>query len=332
MRVVALRGAGGLEIEQRDEPQIGPDDVLVRMHAASLNYRDLMVLEGRFRIRNRDGFVPLSDGAGEVVAVGGKVSRVAVGARVMSVFYPRWHAGRPTRDAISDQPGGSRDGVLAELVIFPESGLVAVPDGLSYEEAATLPCAGVTAWASLQGHVPVAPGHRVLTLGSGGVSLFAIQFAKLAGAEVIVTTSSDQKAERLKELGADHVLNYRSDPMWYKTVKEIARGGVDHVIENGGIGSLSRSVQAVAIGGVVNLIGLLSDASDFDPSPLARALCDIRKITVGSTADALAMVRAVETNDLHPVLDRVFDLDEIADAFKYLGRQMHVGKIAISVG
>lgn len=263
--------------------------------------------------------------------VGDGVAGLQIGDRVMSLFYPRWQAGRVNREVISDQPGGTRDGMLAELVSFPESGLLKIPSSLSYEEAATFPCAGVTAWASLEGHVPVKPGDTVLTLGSGGVSLFAFQFAKLAGASVIMTTSSDEKAERLRDLGVDHVINYRSDPAWHKTVRTLLPGGVDHVIENGGIGSLSQSIQATSIGGVVSLLGVLSDPESFNPASMAWAFCDSRKITVGNTADAQTMLRAVSTHMIHPVIDCVFPFERSSDAFGYLSGQSHIGKVVISI-
>jgi NADPH:quinone reductase-like Zn-dependent oxidoreductase len=334
MRAVELDGSGqwsGLRSQDRPDPVAGPGEVLVSMRAASLNYRDLMIIDGRYRVQGKDGMVPLSDGAGEVVAVGPGVTRFAAGTRVMSVFFPRWHGGRPTASVLADQPGSTRDGVLAELVVFPEAGLVPIPDQLSYEEAATLPCAGVTSWAALQGLLPVAPGHRVLALGSGGVSMFALQFAKLAGAEVIVTTSSEEKAVRLKAYGADHIVNYRAQPDWHRAVRQIAPEGVDHVIENGGIGSLSRSIRACATGGVINLIGVLSEPEDFDHTPLIWSICDIRRVTVGSTADVLAMLRAIDYAKLRPVLDQVFELNQTAEAFEHFAAQRHIGKVVIRI-
>ena len=334
MRAVVWDGSNGIEglrIEQRPEPELVSGHVLVSMRAASLNYRDLMILNGQYRVRVQHGFVPLSDGAGEVVGVADDVVGFQIGDRVMSLFYPRWQAGRVNREVISDQPGGTRDGMLAELVLFPASGLLKVPSSLSYEEAATFPCAGVTAWASLQGHVPVKPGDTVLTLGSGGVSLFAFQFAKLAGATVIMTTSRDENAERLRDLGVDHVINYCSDPQWHKTVRTMFPSGVDHVIENGGIGSLSQSVQATSIGGVVNLLGVLTDPESFQPASMAWAFCDIRKITVGNTADAQGMLRAVGTHTVCPIIDSVFPFERSSEAFAYLSSQSHIGKVVISI-
>ena len=323
---------GALQLRSHDDLSPGPSEVVVRVRASALNSRDLKILQGSFRIPPRAGLVPLSDGAGEVVAVGAGVTRFKTGDRVASTFHQRWIGGRFTGEAMGFDLGGSLDGMLAEQVCLHEDGLVRIPAHLSYREAAALPCAAVTAWCALHGHVPLAPGETVLTQGTGGVSLFALQFAKLAGARVIATTSSEAKAERLKALGADEVINYRDTPDWEKAVLSLTAGrGVDHVIEVGGPSTLGKSVKAVAIGGQVALIGIVGGAaSGFNPDVLRGRCIVLRSTNVGSRQAFEAMNRAIEVSGLRPVLDETFAFERAGDAYRHLESQNHFGKVLIA--
>lgn len=324
--------ADGLVLRAHPDLAPGPREVVVRVRASALNSRDLKILQGSFRIPPRQGLVPLSDGAGEVLAVGDSVKRFKPGDRVAATFHQRWPGGRFTREAMGFDLGGSLDGMLAEQVCLAEDGLVHIPAHLSFEEAAALPCAGVTAWCALHDHVPLAPGETVLTLGTGGVSLFAVQFAKLAGARVIATTSSADKAARLKALGADEVINYRDNPDWEKTVLSLTGGrGVDHVIEVGGPGTLPKSVKAVAVGGQIALIGILAGAAaGFNPDVLRGRCIVLRSTNVGSRQSFEAMNRAIESSGMRPVVDKVFAFDRAADAYGRLESQGHFGKVVVA--
>src|SRR5229473_1632488 len=261
------KGAGiaGLMVKEHDIPVPGPHEVLVRVQANSLNFRELSILRGYYPLPIRPDVVPVSDGAGWVVAVGSDVTRARVGDRVADVLFPHWIDG-PWAQEYSAQIGGSLDGMLTEYAVLSEEGVVQIPDHLSFEEAAALPCAGVTAWNALTGARPLQAGDTVLTLGSGGVSLFALQFAKLFGARVIATTSSDEKAERLKALGADSVINYRTTPAWHEVVRELTDGqGVDRVIEVGGAGTLEQSIKSTAVSGQISLVGWLANTASTLP-------------------------------------------------------------------
>ena len=255
-RIQSFGTVDGVVLGSRDDPRPGTREILVRVRATSLNYRDLMVLKGGGRGPTKLGVVPLSDGAGEVAAVGHGVTRFAVGDRVIGCFHPRWFGGPIKPDYLTDRLGANLDGMLAEYAVINEEAAVSVPDGLSFEEAATLPCAAVTAWAALTGHHRVTAGDVVLTQGTGGVSIFALQFARLLGAKVIATTSSSAKAERLKALGAAAVINYVETPDWHEKVVELTDGrGVDCVVEIGGPGTLANSIKSLAVGGHISLIG-----------------------------------------------------------------------------
>ncbi len=323
-----------LVLTERERPEPGPGQILVRMRACSLNYRDLMVATGRYGGGPpAPGLVPLSDGAGEVEAVGEGVSRVAVGDRVAGSFFATWRDGPPLPEHHRHALGGSVDGVLAEYRLFDGEAVVRVPTHLGFEEAATLPCAGVTAWNALFAGTPLLAGQTVLTLGTGGVSMFAVQFARAAGARVIATSSSDAKLERLQALGVEAAdcINYRTLPDWEREVwRRTDRQGVDHVVEVGGAGTLPRSIAATRSGGAVSLIGVLT-SGQIDPTALLHRSATLRGVYVGSRAMFEAMNRLVDVNRIRPVIDRVFPFDEAKDAYRALSQADHVGKIVIRI-
>ncbi len=328
-------GAGleGLTLREHPDPRPGPRQVLVRVHAVSLNARELMILlEGRYPLPLKPDLLAACDGAGEVVAVGEGVARVAVGDRVTASIFPRWQDG-PFRMEVADQLGGSLDGMLTELAVLDEDALVPIPEHLSFEEAAALPCAAVTAWNALGGGRPLQAGETVLTLGSGGVSLFAIQLARAAGARVIATTSSAEKAARLRSLGAHEVIDYRAVPGWHEEVRRLTGGqGADHVVEVGGPGTLARSFQSVAVGGEIAWVGWLAGGSTaVDLTAFARSVGTLRRVAVGSRAQFLAMSRAMAVHRLRPVLDRVFPFDQAPAAFASYASGGGFGKVIISV-
>jgi NADPH:quinone reductase-like Zn-dependent oxidoreductase len=334
MKHYRLDGSGsieGLKLEQAERPCPGRHDVLVRIRAASLNYLDLKILHGHFPA-NTTGLVPLSDGAGEVVEIGEDVTRVEVGDRVASTFMPRWIAGPLPADARSAQPGATINGALSEYVVFPQESVVKVPAGLSFEEASTLPCAALTAWQLFTGARPLLPGETVLVQGSGGVSLFALQFAKLAGARVVATTSSVDKAARLKALGADIVVNYRETPEWGRVVRAKTGGaGADHIVEIGEADTLEQSITAAGVNAQINLVGRPVGAPHIDPATLMRAIATYRRIAVGSRAEFEAMNRAIELHGVRPVIDRIFGFDQAREAFSTFEKRGHFGKIVIRI-
>jgi len=332
-RIDRFGGVDGVILGTREDPIPGPGEILVRVRATSLNYRDLMVLKGGGRGPTKLGVVPLSDGAGEVVAVGGGVTRVKVGDRVIGCFHPRWFGGPINADYLSDRLGANLDGMLAEFAVLSAEAVIPVPSHLSFEDAATLPCAAVTAWVALTGHRRVTAGDTVLTQGSGGVSIFALQFARLLGARVIATTSSPVRAERLKELGASDVINYSETPAWSEKVVELTDGrGVDCVVEIGGPGTLERSLKALAVGGHVSLIGssLSPSGTMLDPLLLGGRGITLGSISVGSRADFEAMNRAIEMHRLRPVIDRTFPFAEALDAYRHFESRAHFGKVVIT--
>lgn len=336
MRAYQLSQAGAIEnltLTNLERPQPGRRQVLVRIRAASLNYRDLIVATGRYgKAGVRPGLVPLSDGAGEVAEIGPDVTRVKPGDRVAGIFMQSWIAGPPDESYRATALGGSIDGVLAEYVLFEEEGLVHLPEHLSFEEGACLPCAGVTAWNALTALRPVGPEQTVLLLGTGGVSILALQFAHAAGARVIVTSSSDEKLERAKELGADAGVNYRTHPDWEKEVWTLTgKRGVDHVVEVGGAGTLPKSIAATRVGGAVHLIGVLT-GGQIDPMPIMQKAMDLRGVFVGSREMFEAMNRAIAFHRIQPVIDRVFPFEEAQAAYRHLESQAHLGKVVIRLG
>lgn len=332
---VVSKGATSLDAlkqVERSEPEPGPGQVLVRVRATSINFRDQMVIAGRYfgGAVDRD-VIPLSDGAGEVVAVGSGVSSIQPGDRVAGTFFLGWI------DGVASAPHAARgvpaDGMLAEYVVLDERDTVRVPASLSFEEAATLPCAGVTTWHALIETCGVRPGDTVLTLGTGGVSTFALAFGGAAGARVIVTSSSDEKLDRARSLGAWRGINYKRHPDWHEQVLEITGGaGATHVIETGGPGTLGKSMQAVGFGGHIALIGVLAGPEgDTAPHPLMFKGAHLHGIFVGSRAMFERMTRGIEANDLKPVVDRVFEFNEAAEAFHYQQSGTLFGKVVIRV-
>jgi NADPH:quinone reductase-like Zn-dependent oxidoreductase len=323
----------GLRATEGPEPTPGPTGVLVRVRACSLNFRDQAIVIGRYfgGPVQRDT-IPLSDGAGEVVAVGESVSRFKPGDRVAGTFFQGWVDG-PFGPILHRALGSPLDGMLAEYVVLEESGLVAIPANLSFEQAACLPCAAVTAWHALMVHRRVKPGDTVLALGTGGVAMFALQFARAGGARVIVTSSSDDKIAKAKALGADAGVNYKDKPDWEKEVLALTGGaGADFVIELGGVGTFGRSVQAVAHGGEISLIGVLAPpGADTNLPFLMLKNAAARGIFVGSRRMFEDMNRAIEVNRIEPVIDRVFPFEEAAEAFRHQMAGSHMGKIVITV-
>ena len=318
-------GIDSLRVEERPQPQPGQNQIVVRVRATSLNYRDLAMARGAYG--KLPEIVPLSDGAGEVAAVGAGVTRLRVGDRVVGIFFQKWITGPPTHDTLRSSLGGDLPGMLAEYVCLDEAGTVKLPELLSFEEAACLPCAAVTAWNALVTRGRLQAGQTVLTMGTGGVSLFALQFAKLLGARVVVTSSSDAKLARARELGADETINYRTNPDWEKVAK-----GADHVIELGGPGTLEKSISAAAVGGHIALIGVLA-GFEFKGNPfvLARKNVTLSGIYVGSREQFEAMNEFISRHRVRPVMDRTFEFSETAAAYRHLESGAHFGKVVIRV-
>lgn len=321
------------QVDKRPVPQLGERDVLVKIRATSLNHRDLLVADRLVEPLAKDGIVPLSDAAGEVVEIGGKVSRFWPGDRVANTFFPDWFGCLPCSPVIQRTLGADSDGVLAEYVAFPETALVAIPDYLSFEEAACLPCAGVTAWHALMEGPSLRAGNSVALLGTGGVSTFALQLAKTIGVRVAVVSSSDQKLQAACHLGADHTINYRRVPCWDRALLDWTGGqGVDHIVEVGGANTLGRSINAVRAGGSISLVGSLAGVEGaVNPLPLLRKLIRLQGIHVGSRAMFESLLRAMQVNRIKPVISKVFSFAEAPAAYDYLRSALHVGKVAISL-
>ena len=334
MKVAALKKPGGLdniETVDRDTPEAGPGEILVKVANSSLNYHDYVVAQGG--IPTEDGRILMSDGAGEVVAVGEGASGFKTGDHVVSLFFPNWEDGNGFDYRRAGVPGDHADGFAAEYVAAPARAFTRAPTGYSDAEAATLPCAALTAWRGLMVAGSCKPGDIVLVQGSGGVSIFALQFAKAAGATVIATSSSGEKLERLKDLGADHLINYKETPDWGKAALQWTGGrGVDHVVEIGGPGTLTQSIYACRSGAHIALIGVLTGVSGEVPTALffSKNLV-MTGITVGSKTDQQAMIEAIEANDIRPVIDSHFPLDKLADAFRHQEAQKHFGKIVVDI-
>jgi len=335
MRAYEVRqfGIENLSLVERAEPQPAAHEVVVKFRAVSVNYRDLMFVKGVYNPKARLPAVPFSDGVGEVVAVGVNAKKWKVGDRVCPIFTQGWLEDALTIEKRRTTLGaGDLDGVLRECGTFDENGLVEVPGHLSFEEAATLPCAAVTAWNALVVSGKLKAGDTVLTLGTGGVSVFALQFAKMHGARVIATSSSDEKLEKAKALGADDLINYKKTPEWDKEVLRLTnRSGVDHVVEVGGAGTLSRSLNSVRVAGHVALIGVLAGAGDFDPRSILMKAVRMQGILVGSRRMFEEMNKAIETNRLKPVVDKTFAFKETAEALRYMESGSHFGKIVVKL-
>ncbi len=334
MKAFAIQDGFGFEnlgFTEQPQPVPGPGQVLVRMRAASLNYRDLLIVRGHYNPRLTFPRVLGSDGAGEVVATGEGVTRWNVGDRVIGCFFQNWSEGPITEAAMKSTLGGDRDGVLAERVLFEEAGLVAMPEHLHFEEAATLPCAALTAWHALTDG-GCGPGKTVLLQGTGGVSIFALQFAHALGAKVLITSSSEVKLARALSLGAEAGTNYKTDPDWEKWARQQSGGnGVDLVVEVGGAGTLERSTRAVRPGGFLGLIGVLAGTGSFNPLHLLMKALTLQGIFVGSRTQFEAMNQFLTRHQLHPVIDRVFPFHEAHAAFQHLESGSHFGKVVVAM-
>jgi NADPH:quinone reductase-like Zn-dependent oxidoreductase len=325
-------GAENLKIVELPEPKPAAGEAVVRVRACSLNYRDLAVLKGAYGGSVKPPLIPLSDGAGEVVAIGEGVTRVKVGDKVAAAFMQAWIEGPPDESKAGSALGGAIDGMMAEQVCLKAEGLVHYPQHLSVEEAAALPCAAVTAWHALFRSGALRPGETVLLQGSGGVSVFALQFAKMAGARVIVTSGSDAKIERLKGMGADATINYKTTPDWDKPVRQLTGGvGVDHVVEVGGAGTLPLTSKCVKRGGHIALIGVLAGGGQFDPRLMMLKAARLQGIFVGSREMFEEMNRAIALAGMRPVMDRIFGFEELPAALGYLESGAHFGKIGVRV-
>jgi NADPH:quinone reductase-like Zn-dependent oxidoreductase len=324
-------GIENLAVKEQDTPRPGPHEVLVKMTAASLNYRDYMVVKGVYNPKMKLPMVPLSDGAGVVEEVGAGVTRVKKGDRVAAAFMQTWVDGPPTAEKGKSALGGAISGVLREYAVFHEQGLVHTPDSLTDVEAAALPCAGVTAWHALFEHTATMPGQSVLIQGTGGVSTFALLFGRAAGLRTIVTSSSDEKIARVRELGADETINYKQTPDWEKEARKLTGGaGVDFVIDVGGSDTVPRSLAAVKTGGVVSLIGVLSGVHpSVSPGQILMNSIRMQGIYVGSRSMFERMNRAIAFHNIKPVIDKVFRWTEYAEALRYMEGQSHLGKICL---
>jgi NADPH:quinone reductase-like Zn-dependent oxidoreductase len=324
----------GLRRCECPDPKPEPTQLLVRIRAASLNFRDLLIARGHYGGGPiTANTIPLSDGAGEIVAVGSAVTRFRVGERVAGTFFRNWIDGAPPRSPLIALGAPPADGVLAEYAVFDEMAAVAVPAHLSPEAAATLPCAAVTAWRALVEVVRIAPGETVLLIGTGGVSIFALQFALIAGARALIISSSDEKLARARTLGADGCINYRTTPDWDREVARLTDGrGVDHVLEVGGAGTLTRSIGSLAVGGRIALIGVLSGfASTISPYGLLGKQASVQGVFVGSRGHFERMNAAIAAHRLEPIIDRVFDFDHASDAYRHLESGSHFGKVVLRI-
>ncbi|MEJ2530493.1 MAG: NAD(P)-dependent alcohol dehydrogenase [Halioglobus sp.] len=334
MQAIALSRPGGLDklnLVEKEPTAPGPGEIQVEVQASSLNFHDYVVVAGLQPVD--DQRIPLSDGAGIVGAVGEGVTEFAVGDSVLSCFFPNWQDGAPNDTRLRGVPGDHVDGFAARSVTMPATAFTRLPHGYSPEQAATLTCAGLTAWRALMVEAKVKPGDTVLVQGSGGVSIFALQFARVAGCRVIATSSSDDKLARLQQLGASELINYREIENWGEKVRKLTDGrGVDVVIEVGGSGTVGQSVRAVAVGGHISMIGVLTGMSgDFPTAGLMQKNAVLHGITVGSRQHQLDMIEAVESTGIEPVIDSSWPLAELADAFRHQESQRHFGKICVTV-
>jgi NADPH:quinone reductase-like Zn-dependent oxidoreductase len=324
-------GIDKLVIRDVETPRPGPGEALVRLRAASLNYRDLMVVKGAYNPKLKRPMVPLSDGCGVVEEIGPGVTRVKAGDRVAACFFQTWVDGSPSREKFASALGGGVDGVLREYAVFREDGLVQAPKNLNDADVAALPCAAVTAWHALFEHASTAPGDSVLIQGTGGVSSFALLFAKVAGLRTIVTSGSEDKLRRIRDLGATHAINYREHPDWEEQTRRLTGGhGVDNVIEVGGSDTLSKSFRAARTGGAVSVIGVLT-GRDSGPGPgqILSSSLRVQGIYVGSRAMFERMNHAIEFHNIKPIIDRVFAWTDFPDALRYMEAQKHFGKICL---
>lgn len=335
MKAIRLRTPASIDnLYMSTSPATDPaaGEIKVRLYAASVNFRDGLVVNGFFPAQ--DGLIPLSDGAGEVVAIGADVTEFNVGDSVVSTFHPNWVTGHMERTDLTCSPGGPADGFACEYTTRPATHFTHAPNGLRHAESATLTCAGVTAWRAVVTDAQVKPGDWVLIQGTGGVSLFALQFAKACGAQVIATSSSSEKLERLQGLGADHVINHRQEEQWGERAAALTGGrGVDLVVEVGGPNTMAQSMVAARTGAHLAIIGAVA-GFDIDTIPFATLQAKrlrLQGVTVGSRADQINMVRAIEANGIRPIVDKTFPLEALADAFVALQQGGHFGKLAITI-
>ncbi|RQT40489.1 zinc-dependent alcohol dehydrogenase family protein [Burkholderia contaminans] len=327
-------GVAGLRRIDATRRAVGPTEVVVKIHSAGLNYRDLMFARGDYLGIGTDALIPVADGAGEIIETGRDVTRFKPGDRVINTYFPHWIDGPPTPQKVSGSPGAQFDGVLAEHFVSDEAALVAIPAHLNYDEAATLSCAGITAWNALFADGGLEPGATVVLLGTGGVSIIALQLAHAAGLRTIVTSSSDAKLERARALGADATINYRATPEWQNEVLRLTGGaGADLVVEVGGKDTLPRSVAATKMGGIVSVIGGLSSFAgpELGLLSLIGGIRQLHGIMVGSRAMLDDVVRLVDAKQIRPVVDRVFGFDDAPQAYAYLQSGQHFGKVVIRV-
>jgi NADPH:quinone reductase-like Zn-dependent oxidoreductase len=337
MRAIELQSfsVDALRIVERPDPQPKAGEVLVKVKACSLNFRDWLMAQGSYNPKQKLPLIPVSDGTGEVIAIGEGVTGFKPGDRVLGHFFPNWLAGEPSVEKFSVSMGGPFDGWLCEQRTFPANALAHIPAHLSYEEAAALPCAALTAWSAVVTLGKLQPGERVLIQGTGGVALFALQFAKLAGAEVIMTSSSDEKLARVKAMGADHLINYRTDTNWGHTARALTGGaGLDHIVELGGAGTLMQSIRAIRPGGTISMIGVLSGPGHDLKIPLVvMQQIRLQGVTVGAKDGFDAMLRAISLSGMKPVLDERFEFSEagVRAAYNHMGGGSHFGKIVIGL-
>jgi NADPH:quinone reductase-like Zn-dependent oxidoreductase len=337
MRAYQLpKGGAGIDAlvkVERPDPKPAYRQVVVKVKACSLNFRDLGIVRGTYRMPVRENLIPLSDGAGEVIEVGPGVTRVKAGDRVAGCFFQRWVGGEAPADVHASALGGGIDGMLAEYAALEEDGIVKIPAHLSLEEGATLPCAGVTVWNAMMEHAKLVAGQTVLLQGTGGVSIFGLQLARMMGIQAIITSSSDEKLGRAKALGANHGINYKTTPDWQKAALGFTGGrGVDHVVEVGGAATLARSFGAIRVGGKISMIGGLSGpATELNPGLIFARRANVQGISVGSMQMFEAMSRAIAASGIKPVLDKVFPFDEAQAAYRHMASGAHFGKIVIRV-
>lgn len=334
MKVYEIRqfGIENLTLAEREIPRPSENEVLVKFHAVSLNYRDLLMVSGKYNPNLKTPIVPCSDGAGEIVEIGKQVRRWKVGDRVMPTFMQGWIDGEIEYKKARTALGGDLDGCLREFGTFHEEGLVRIPEGLSYEEAATLPCAALTAYNALFISGNLKPDETVLTQGTGGVSIFALQFAKAVGAKVFITSSNNEKLQKAQNLGANELINYKETPDWDEVVLKITqKRGVDHIVELGGAGTLQKSLRAVKMGGYIAVIGVLAGKGEFDPVLVLMKAVRLQGIFVGSREMFEKMNEFIEKHKIKPVIDKIFEFDNAIEAFRFMKSGAHFGKIVIKL-
>ncbi|MBV6492355.1 MAG: alcohol dehydrogenase [Turneriella sp.] len=337
MKAYVLENSFGIEnirLAEQEVADLSAHEIRVAVKAVSLNFRDYLMVTGNYNPRLKLPLIPLSDGAGEVVAVGERVTRFKVGDRVMPSFSQNWIGRRPLSDDMRKNTlGGPLDGTARELMNVPEWAAVEIPQHLTYEEAATLPCAALTAWSALVTLNHVSPGEYVVVLGTGGVSMFALQFAKMMGAKVIATSSSNEKLKRAGDLGADFFINYKEKPDWAKEVRKITKmRGADHIVEVGGAGTLEQSIRAVRMDGVISLIGVLAGSSkELNLLPILMQNVRMQGVLVGGREGFEAMCTAVSETQMKPAVDKIFGFSELPDALRYLKTGSHFGKVVVGL-